>query len=197
MLGPMRPAPAIVILAAGASSRMGGADKLTRPVDGVPLLRRAAVAACAAAAEVVVVLPEGDAARAACLDALPARVARVGPRAMSASIRAGVAAVTAEAAMLHLADMPEIGLPEMRAVALAWRRGRAPVLRATTVAGAAGQPVVFARALFPALAALEGDRGARAVAGAHPAEAVALPGAAAVTDLDTPEAWAAWEARRG
>ena len=193
----MRPTPAIVVLAAGASSRMSGRDKLLETIDGTPLILRAVRAACAVADEVVVVLPEGDASRDAWLGDLPARWVRVGARAMSASIAAGVGAVHAEAAMLHLADMPEIGADEMAAVAEAWRAGDADVLRATAADGTPGHPVVFARALFAELTALNGDVGARAILDRHPAETVALPGARATLDLDTPDAWAEWRARTG
>ena len=169
---------------------MRGCDKLLEKVDGTPLLARAVAAARAAAREVIVVLPEGDIARASV--AGHARIIRVTERAMSASIRAGVAACTAGAALLHLADMPEIGSPELRVVIQAWRRGTAPILRATAADGTPGQPVVFARALFPELDALRGDQGARRVLRRHPVDTVALPGRAALTDLDTPEDWARW-----
>ena len=49
--------------------------------------------------------------------------------------------------------------------------------------------------LLPEMAALRGDTGARALMQSHPVRHVALPGRRAVTDLDTPEDWAAWRAR--
>ncbi|MEL6586700.1 MAG: NTP transferase domain-containing protein, partial [Pseudomonadota bacterium] len=63
----MRPCPAILILAAGASSRMRGRDKLLEEIDGTPLILRAVRAACAVSAEVVVALPKGDRTRSAWL----------------------------------------------------------------------------------------------------------------------------------
>jgi CTP:molybdopterin cytidylyltransferase MocA len=193
----MRPAPAILILAAGASRRMRGADKLLETVGGEPVLLRAARAACRVAAEVIVALPAGDTARTAWLTDLALRRVRVEPRAMSASIRAGVAACRGEALTIMLADMPEIGAPELAAHARAWAEGTRPILQATTADGRPGQPVTFARALFPELAALTGDAGARSLLLRHPVARHALPGAAAITDLDTPEDWAAWRARTG
>ena len=191
-----RDAPAILVLAAGASRRMRGADKLLEEIDGTPLVLRAARAACAASDEVLVALPAADRARRSWLADMPVRIVDVATRAMADSIRAGVGACRADAVTIHLADMPEIDAAAFAVIATAWRAGGAPILRATDADGRPGQPVTFARDLFPALLALRGDAGARPLLDRHPAETVALPGRAATTDLDTPEAWAAWRASR-
>ncbi|MFO6463274.1 NTP transferase domain-containing protein [Jannaschia sp. KMU-145] len=192
----MRPIPAILVLAAGASSRMRGADKLLEEVDGTPLVLRAVRAACAVSPEVIVALPAGDTQRRAWLGDTPARLVDVVDRAMSASIRAGVAEVTAGALLIHLADMPEIDPVALQAVVDAWRGCDASILRATAADGTPGQPVVFGRDHFAALARLTGDRGARALLTEAGIATVALPGRAALTDLDTPEDWADWRASR-
>ncbi|MGB3554869.1 MAG: NTP transferase domain-containing protein, partial [Jannaschia sp.] len=134
--------------------------------------------------------------RRAWLGDTPARLIDVSDRAMSASIRAGVAACRADALTIHLADMPEIEASELQTVSDAWSATDAAILRATTTDGIPGQPVTFARALFPELAALTGDGGGRSVLARHPAASVALPGRSALTDLDTPEDWTAWRAAR-
>ena len=192
----LRPPPAILVLAAGASSRMRGPDKLLETVDGTPLILRAVRAACAAAAEVVVVVPAGDRDRRAWLSDLPARVVEVGCRAMSASIRAGLPACRADAATIHLADMPDVTADDLAALGTAWRGLSAPILQAVDADGAPGHPVTFAASLFGELAAIEGDRGAKALLSRHPVARHALPARHATTDLDTPEAWAAWRAGR-
>ena len=69
------------------------------------------------------------------------------------------------------------------------------IVRATAMDGRAGHPVVFPARCLAEMAALQGDEGARAVLAAHEVAHVALPGRRAVTDLDTPEDWAAWRAR--
>jgi CTP:molybdopterin cytidylyltransferase MocA len=193
----VRPPPAILVLAAGSSSRMRGRDKLLETIGGEPLILRAARAACRAAQEVIVALPADDRARGAWLTDLPLRVVRVEERAMSASLRAGVGACGAEALTVHLADMPEIGARELAAQAAAWARGGAPILQATSADGRPGQPVTFARELFPEILSLRGDGGARSLLLRHPVERHALEGRAALTDLDTPEDWAAWRAAAG
>ncbi|KIT17165.1 nucleotidyltransferase family protein [Jannaschia aquimarina] len=193
----MRPAPAILILAAGASSRMGDRDKLLETVDGTPLILRAARAACANSAEVIVTLPTGEMSRRAWLTDLPLRIVDVSNLAMSASIRAGVAVCAADAILIHLADMPEVGADDLATLIHAWQRSDAPILRATAQDGRPGQPVIFDRSLFPALSSLDGDRGAKALIAEMDAEQVPLPEERALTDLDTPAAWAEWRSRTG
>lgn len=196
-------APAILLLAAGASSRMRGADKLLEPVDGAPLLARQAQAAAATGCPVVVTLPPGAAARRAALAGLPVRPVEVADAAegLGASIRAGVAALPAGATgvLLLLADLPEITADDLARICAAHRADAAAIWRATAEDGRAGHPVLVPADLFGALRGLAGDAGARAVLAAHAGRVrpVPLPGARAVTDLDTPEDWAAWRARTG
>lgn len=200
---PGRPRVSALVLAAGASRRMRGTDKLLEPVSGVPLLRRVAEAALASQAdEVVVVLPPEQEARRMALAGLglKAVVAVDAATGMSASIRAGLAALdpAAEAVLLLLADMPEIGAAEIDRVIAGFdpEEGR-EIVRATAAEdGRPGHPVLFGRRFFESLAALSGDAGARELLRAAPEFVTEVPiaGRAAVIDLDTPEAWAAWRA---
>lgn len=197
------PAVAILIVAAGAARRMRGADKLLEPVTGVPQLRRLAVAALATGAPVVVTLAPDRPARAAVLEGLALRQVTVADAAegMAASIRAGLAALPADVAgvMVVLADMPEIDGGDLGALMAAFRADPAAILRAAAADGTPGHPVIFPRALFGDLAQVRGDTGARAVLGAGrvPVRLHPLPGRRALTDLDTPEDWAAWRAAGG
>ena len=202
---PGRPRVSILVLAAGASRRMRGRDKLLEPVAGRPLLRRVAEAALASQAdEVVVVLPPAGEARSAVLAGLRVTpvVAAEAAAGMASSIRAGLAALdpAAEAVVLLLADMPEIGATEIDRVIAAFdpEEGR-EIVRATAEDGTPGHPVLFGRRFFESLAALTGDAGAREILRTAPDFVTEVPttGQAAVTDLDTPEAWAAWRAAGG
>lgn len=89
---PARPVVSAVLLAAGASSRMGGRDKLLECIDGEPLLRRAARALLASRADetLAVLRPEDDARRAA-LEGLDVKIVENPGAAegMASSIRAG------------------------------------------------------------------------------------------------------------
>lgn len=192
---------AILIPAAGASRRMRGTDKLLIEVGGRPLLRRQAMAALAAANHVCVAIPGHDHPRTTALAGLPVQIVEV-PDAdlgMSSSFRRGVALMPQglEAIMVLPADMPDIDADDLRAVIDTYRRSPRPVLvQATAEDGTPGHPVLFPSDCFPGLVTLNGDMGARAVLGAnvHRLRHIALPGARALIDLDTPEAWAKWQA---
>ncbi|MFV0474814.1 MAG: NTP transferase domain-containing protein [Pikeienuella sp.] len=198
-----RPFVSAILLAAVASSRMRGADKLLEDAGGAPLIRRAAEALTASrAAEVLVVLRPGDDARRAALGGLKLRIVE-NPQAaegMGASIRAGMSAIATEAgaALIALADMPEIGAAEIDRLIAAFAPGEgAEIARAATETGAPGNPVLFGRRFFEALSTLEGDEGARSILAAHGdlARLVPLTAEAARVDLDTPEDWALWRGR--
>ncbi|MEM8631596.1 MAG: nucleotidyltransferase family protein [Pseudomonadota bacterium] len=191
----------IVVLGAGSASRMRGADKLLEPVTGKPLLRLLTERALSTGYDVLVTLPP-DARRmpraAALAELTGIRVVEVPDAAtgMSASFRAAAKQLTAatEWAMFLPGDMPEITAGDLTAVARAIAQDGATIARAASDTGRPGHPVAFARVHFPALALLKGDEGARSVVAAHLEETrlVPLPGNHAVTDLDTPEDWAAW-----
>jgi molybdenum cofactor cytidylyltransferase len=199
---PARPRVSAILLAAGASSRMAGRDKLLEPAKGEPVLRRAVRALLDSEAdEVIVVLRPQDEARRAALDELPARVVEnlAAAEGMAASIRAGLAAAApeADAVLVALADMPEVRAEHADALIAAFDpdNGKA-ICRATDSEGRPGHPVLFGRRFFESLGRLEGDEGAREIlrANADFVAPVQTPGRAARLDLDTPEAWSAWRA---
>ncbi|MGF1502372.1 MAG: NTP transferase domain-containing protein [Paracoccaceae bacterium] len=202
---PHRPVVSALLLAAGRSSRMGGRDKLAEPLpDGTALLSRVARELAASGVdETLAVLPALDHPRAALL---PSGVTVVeNPRSaegMGRSIAAGMARIRsdADAVLLVLADMPEIGREGIDRLLAAFDpdEGR-EIVRATAEDGRPGHPVLFGRRFFEPLGLLDGDRGARDVLAQHGEfiTEVALPGAAALTDLDSPEDWALWRARQG
>lgn len=190
---------AILIPAAGASSRMRGRDKLLEEVDGAPLLRRQAQRAMATGCHVTVTLPDHDHPRAEALAGLAVQIVAVPDAAtgMSASLRRAVAHLPRGLTALVVlpADMPEIDTDDLQTVIEGFRATPFPMLQqATAEDGTPGHPVLFPADCFPALAQLTGDTGARDVlqANAHRLRRVSTPGRRALVDLDTPEAWAAW-----
>lgn len=54
---------------------------------------------------------------------------------------------------------------------------------------ATGPPALFHRCHFPALASLQGDQGAKAIAAKHPSALATLACPEGALDIDTPEAW--------
>ena len=185
----------ILILAAGTSSRMRGADKLSMMVGGQPLLRRIAMQA-AAVGDTFVALNHRAAERLALLDGLPITPLLVPEAAegQSGTLRGAVAQLPpCPAFMMVLADLPLITSDDLAAVlaardaspdALIWR-GAAPD-------GTPGHPVLFDASLRPAFADLSGDDGGASVVRPLRARTILVPFTddRAVFDLDTPEAWA-------
>ncbi|GAB5445869.1 nucleotidyltransferase family protein [Gymnodinialimonas sp.] len=188
----------ILLLAAGASTRMRGADKLLETIDGTPLLRLMAER-CVKAGPTRVVLGPGQDQRRALLKDLDVEIVEAeSTDGMAASIRAGVKGVRGESVMIALADMPEVTASDLYLLLGLHGQGIAPIVQAATAEGAPGQPVVFAAKFLKALARLEGDTGAKAILKAHARDVALVPleGQRATTDLDTPEDWAVWRAAR-
>jgi CTP:molybdopterin cytidylyltransferase MocA len=163
----------------------------------MPLLRRQALAALSATPEVIVVLPPDRPARAAAVEGLAVRtvVAEDAQTGMSASLRAGLRDAAGDGVMVLPADMPELGPAELRLMADAFRKTPDRILRGAS-GDTPGHPVIFPADLWPYLAGMTGDQGGRDVIAAHRdrVRLIALPGRAALTDLDTPEDWAVWRA---
>ena len=169
---------AAVVLAAGRSSRMAPRHKLliedaagrtmvARVVDGVlasrarPVLvvtgHRAAEVQSALAGRPVIFVPAADYA-----DGL------------SASLRAGLAAVPASsaAALVILGDMPLVTPATINRLVDSYDPEEGRTIVVPTHAGQFGNPVLWDRRYFPAMMALSGDSGARPLLRQH-AEAVA------------------------
>ena len=182
---------AIAILAAGRSTRLGQAKQLVQ-WRGASLLQHAVDTACATTPRVLLALG-ADA------DALwrslrvPPGLERVDVHdcgdGMSSSLRAVLARADADPALERLLVM----LVDQYAVDTAWLRNLLTLadahprrMVASRYGGVRGVPALFPRTAFAALAALRGDRGARALLRDEPDPidyiAPHPPG-----DVDTPE----------
>jgi len=201
------PKAAGLLLGAGRSTRMGGPNKLLQETDGAPLVVHAVKAALASqAVEVVVVLGHmADQVKAAIEQAADtkAKLRFVTNPAfadgLSTSVRTGIAALgkDIDAAIVQLGDMPGVnsGLLDRLMAAFSPVEGRS--ICVPTVGGKRGNPVLWDRRFFAEMAKVSGDTGAKHLIGEH-ADLVCeveMSGAAAITDIDTPEALAAWKAR--
>lgn len=190
----------VMILAAGRSARMGdGRDKLLETLGGIPLLSVMRDRAQALADQVMICLPGPEHPRVACLGtASPVWVAQAA-EGMGASLRTGAAAlpIGVEDVMVLPADMPELEAADLAAVWAAHEPGA--ITRGASAEGVPGHPVIFPRDLLRELLELRGDEGARSVLVRHRqrVQLVPLPDQHALTDLDTPQDWAAWRAARG
>lgn len=183
----------VVILAAGASTRMGTPKQLL-DVGGKPLLRRAVDAALASPAWPVVVVLGAHAAQIRPLLArLPVLVVEnaAWSEGMAASIREGVTTLQQfsrglDAAIIALCDQPAFSADVIGQLIAAQRTtGRSIV--AARYSGRHGAPALFCHEHFSTLAHLTGEEGARALlnGGAAMVAAIDLPELA--VELDTPE----------
>ncbi|MCC6312581.1 MAG: nucleotidyltransferase family protein [Thermomicrobiales bacterium] len=167
-----------IVLAAGRSTRLGRPKQLL-PLAGRPLLGHTVDAALGARlSEVIVVLGCEAEAISATLDVRSARIV-VNPRfadGQSTSLIAGLNAVAPDAAgaMFLLGDQPQIGSALLDALIDAFARSNAPIV-APLYGGIMGNPVLFDRAMFPALTALTGDEGARSIVRADPGAVLRVP----------------------
>jgi CTP:molybdopterin cytidylyltransferase MocA len=194
----------ILILAAGASSRMRGADKLVGLIDGKPLLHHVAMAATQTCASVLVTLPPGAKDRRQALHDLPVTLVEV-PDAglgMSRSLVLGVRTVmdgsldATDGLMILPGDMPGFTAAALAAMIARFQASPDQILRGGTDTGKGGHPAIFPRALWSELLTITGDEGGRSVLDRHrdKVRILPLPGAMARLDLDTPEDWAAYRA---
>ncbi len=181
---------AAIVLAAGASARMGR-PKLLLVHQGVPLLRRAVDAAIRGGCDDVVVILGADRERyLPVLAGTPARTVHNPDftQGMSSSIRAGVEVLAEEtqAAVIMLADQPFVDESVVRRLIETYQRSGMKIV-ACTYDGVRGVPVLFDRALFLELLLLEGDQGAREVMATYPnhVATVEIPVDVA-KDIDTP-----------
>src|ERR687888_1735476 len=137
-----------IVLAAGASSRMGS-NKLLLRLGDESVLRRCVRSAIAAGLDPVLVILGHEAERArAELDGLPCR-AIVNPnwaRGMNASLAAGVAAVPPDvpAAVVALADMPRVSQEMIAGLVNRYRDCGAAVV-ASDYEGILAPPTLFDR----------------------------------------------------
>lgn len=186
-----------VILAAGASSRLGEPKQLLRDQNGESLVHRIARDAIAAGASPVVVVVGAvvDEIKSV-LDDLDVIVAQNTDWAtgLSSSIRGGVASVAehdVDAVLLLTCDMPSVGVTHLESMNAALSTGATRV--ASSYGDTRGVPAIIRCFEFSELRQLTGDRGAKSLL-LQP-DTVTVPLAGGTFDLDTPADVSAWRLR--
>lgn len=183
-----------ILLAAGRSTRMGAANKLLANIDGKPLVRLCAETALASSlAHIYVVTGHDRSAVERALAGLAVTFVHNARHAegMSGSIRAGLAALPVETAgaMILLADMPHVDAALIDRLIARFGEEDKPDIVAPVRHDRIGNPVLWARPHFAALAQVTGDKGGRDLMRQHRMDiaTVAAPTETVFSDIDTPQ----------
>ena len=192
------PVVGVVVLAAGASSRMGEPKQLLK-YGGETLLGRAVRVALQTRCRPLVVVLGSDSNE--ILGEVAAAEARVvvneaWAEGMASSIRRGLleleaaAPVELDAAVLTLCDQPFVSAEILERLVDVYSRRRASLVASEYESGGErvrGVPALFSRSLFPELKGLRGAEGARRVIARHSAACPTIHVPEAAFDIDTPE----------
>jgi molybdenum cofactor cytidylyltransferase len=187
---------ALLLLAAGASRRLGQPKQLLT-LAGQSLLRRAAEAALATGAgPVVVVLGANADQQRPELAGLSVVVAPNPDWAsgMASSLRVGLAAAELaqpglSAALVMLCDQPFVSPLVLGQLLETFAATSSPIVASRYANGVVGVPIVFGAGCFPALRALTGDQGARKLVAQWPSPVPTVDFPLGQYDVDTPEDW--------
>jgi len=181
---------ALVLLAAGGSTRMGSPKQLL-DYQGKPLIRHAVETAIASGCEPILVVlgSKADEIRKA-LDGLDVVVVEntEWEEGVGTSIRAGISGAEimgCEGAILALADQPLVTAEILRKL-VEEREETGRGIIASEYAGTVGVPAFFAREYFPKLTSLLPTEGCKAVILANLEQSIRISCPEAETDIDTP-----------
>jgi molybdenum cofactor cytidylyltransferase len=182
----------IVILAAGASIRMGTPKQLLS-FRGSSLLRHTAETAllCDAGFVTVVLGANAEQIRPE-LAGLPVGIVENAdwPAGMGSSLRAGLQSLLAAhpeaaAAIFLVCDQPLLSAETLDALINPYRGSDCPIA-ASAYGDTLGVPALFDRSIFPELLALQGAQGAKHLIRAHRDQVVGVPFPDGSIDVDTP-----------
>jgi molybdenum cofactor cytidylyltransferase len=181
----------LIILAAGGSSRLGSPKQLVR-FDGQTLIRRAAAAALESRCDrvVIVVGSRADDMRRE-LGGLPVSIVE-NPEwqsGMSSSLRAGLNEVRDDdAVLIMLCDQPFVTADVLDNLIDTRHKTGVPIV-ASDYGATRGVPALFSKELFPELASLSADEGARRIIARHPELTTTIAFADGAIDVDTRDDW--------
>lgn len=184
---------AAIILAAGASARMGRSKQLL-PVNGRPLLLHTIdVVSQTTLAPAVVVLGANHQEHQELIKDSNPDIA-INPHwqsGMGGSLKAGLnhlltQAPSTDAVVMLVCDQPDITADHLQALIQKYQSGKSPIV-ASWYANTAGVPALFDKTMFAELLRLEDSQGAQKIIRQHTyiLSVVDFPGGA--IDLDTPE----------
>ena len=185
---------AVIILAAGGSSRLGRPKQLLKYRNETLLNRAIRLAHETGASPVVAVLGANyESIRASIEDRTSIPVYNDHWRqGIASSIHEGVRALSvcapdAASVLLMGCDQPRLTAEHLRALFEASTAAEAQAIVTSTYAGAHGVPAVFPRSTFAELRALRGDKGARSIIERGDFTVIDVEFAGGEVDIDSPE----------
>jgi molybdenum cofactor cytidylyltransferase len=182
----------LMILAAGASTRMGTPKQLLA-YRGCSLIRHMAEVAIASVCQPIAVVLGAHAEQIKPeISQLPVQIVenQQWTEGMSSSIWVGLEALLAvnqdlEAVAIALCDQPFVSSQTLDRIVEAYRFTGNPII-ASEYAGTLGVPVLFSRSLFSELMALKSNEGAKKLIKKHIHEVFSVPFPEGSIDIDTP-----------
>ena len=184
---------AVVVLAAGGSSRFGSPKQLARWAGQTFIERTVEIALGATEAQAVLVVLGAEVEQSQkLLQNQPVKIVvnQQWAAGQSTSMQAGLAALPDRvgSVVFLLVDLPQVTADIVDALIQRHRETLAPIVW-PEFEGKRGNPVLFDRALFPALQQISGDTGGRPLIKAYQAQAerVAVTTPVILQDFDRPE----------
>jgi molybdenum cofactor cytidylyltransferase len=189
----VKPSPAAIVLAAGASRRLGQPKQLLMH-GGETLLARAIRLAGEAGATPVLTVLGADFEIICASVALDQTILVINDKwqqGIATSIHAGLKALDviapdATGALILTCDQPRLTAAHLTDLFETFAAQPGPSIAASAYAGVLGTPAVFPRSSFTHLRALRGDKGARAFLVNRPCPLIAVPFPGGEIDIDTP-----------
>ena len=179
---------ATIILAAGASTRLG-APKQLLPYQGTTFLRRTVDTVLLSQAKSFhVVLGFNAEIMKLEIASLPINIV-INPdwrSGISTSLHAGIQSLepTIDAAIIVLCDQPELSTDILNRLISTYTSTRAPIVTCK-YAGTVGVPALFDRRMFPELLSLEGDHGAKTLIERYTKKRIEIDFSGGAIDIDT------------
>jgi molybdenum cofactor cytidylyltransferase len=183
---------AIIILAAGSSSRLGYPKQLLKHYDQ-SFIRHAVAEASKVSDRIIVVLGANEEAMKEELIGVPAKIVqnKNWEEGMSSSIRCGLTAVLHEepntqSVILMVCDQPYVNSGLLEQIIAEQKRSTKPIV-ACVYSGTIGTPSLFDKSFFSALLNLKGQTGAKSILAKHSDLMAAVSFPEGDLDIDTQE----------
>lgn len=190
----LEPAIAAVVLAAGSSERMGSANKLHLPIDGVPLLRGSLETLLTSnVEEVVVVLGHEQESTRALIDDLPLRLVynEAHSSGQMTSVHCGLTALRAayNGVIIALGDQPALSIADINRLIDAFLNRIGGEVVVPTYQGKRGNPIIISESCRADILAGTRNLGCRKFIEKNPelVRMIEMPNPSVVIDLDTPQ----------